>query len=223
MALMKSKLNTVPQRNKAVAFGFCREEEIKWNDSSNIPQLIKYLCLLYLNQNKDEFDINNCHKDLKINDNYIKSDGYGRSCFLKNIVKKGKYIWRFQLNEFEGVVCYDCLIGIYNTEFETTDYSYGFDDYFDNITFNNEISTGYGLRLDGRLTNPENSTIWGKKTELKCQPGDIIEMILDFNNLTLCFKINNKQCTVKIENGEYKAALTLCSGSFTLLSYQELY
>eukprot|EP01084_Bolivina_argentea_P066715 121631_1 len=219
MALMKSKLNTVPQRNKAVAFGFCREEEIKWNDSSNIPQLIKYLCLLYLNQNKDEFDINNCHKDLKINDNYIKTDSNFRSCFLKNIVNKRKYIWRFQQNE--GVIIAGCLIGIYDTKFKTSDYN--FDEFFDSVTFKSGISTGYGLRLDGRLTNPENSTIWGKKTELKCQPGDIIEMILDFNNLTLCFKINNKQCTVKIENGEYKAALTLCSGSFTLLSYQELY
>eukprot|EP01084_Bolivina_argentea_P066714 121630_1 len=215
MALMKSKLNTVPQRNKAVAFGFCREEEIKWNDSSNIPQLIKYLCLLYLNQNKDEFDINNCHKDLKINDNYIKTDSNFRSCFLKNIVNKRKYIWKFQVNG--SVFLGPCLIGIYNTKFEIINFDHFFDGGF------GTISTGYGLRLDGILTNPENSSIWGKQTELKCQCGDIIEMILDFNDLTLCFKINNKQCTVKIENGEYKAALTLCSGSFTLLSYQELY
>ncbi len=63
MAVNKTKLNSIPQRNKDVVFGFAREEETKCNNI-NIPEMIKYLCLLYLNQNKDKFVlVDNTRKD----------------------------------------------------------------------------------------------------------------------------------------------------------------
>ena len=61
MALKRSKLNEIPQRNKDLAFGFVKECEKE--NKSIIPSIIKYLCLNYLNQNKDKFDIKHVDKE----------------------------------------------------------------------------------------------------------------------------------------------------------------
>ena len=101
MALKPSKLNQIPQRNKDLAFGYVKECEISHN--SSIPKMIKYLCLIYLNQNKDEFDSNNTHKDLTINgQSIIRSKELDicdcNSCLLVNEVNTGINIWTFQNN-----------------------------------------------------------------------------------------------------------------------------
>ena len=64
MALKQSSLSQIPQRNKDLAFGYVHEKE-KENKIS-VPDMIKYLCLVYLNQNKDEFDGNLCDKKIEI-------------------------------------------------------------------------------------------------------------------------------------------------------------
>ena len=56
--------------------------------------------------------------------------------------------------------------------------------------------------------------------------GDIIEIKLDFDDLTLSFKTNENQCGVirGIEKTKYRACITIVkSAKFTLISYQEIY
>ena len=53
MSLKQSELQKIPQRNKDLGFGFAKRNENA--NRSTIPEMIKYLCLIYLNQNKDEF------------------------------------------------------------------------------------------------------------------------------------------------------------------------
>eukprot|EP01084_Bolivina_argentea_P196286 336509_1 len=145
-------LNNIPHRNKDLVFGFIRDQETEV-DYTVIPQLIRYLCLLYCNQNKDEFHMNTAHENIKLNGNRItndKADSYG-SCHLKNIVNKRKHIGKFQINKYD---CY-IMIGIYNVKFG-----------FDNV-----------------IDDPSE---WGKTTEL------------DFNNKTICYKMNDMEHSVDI-------------------------
>ena len=91
--------------------------------------------------------------------------------------------------------------------------------------------------LGGNLTDPNNCTHWdntrdNRTLDIKYKNGDIIEMILDLNHLTLSYKVNDKEynAVFEIEKGEYRAAVTLSTNfndgavsSIALLSYQEFY
>eukprot|EP01084_Bolivina_argentea_P299757 516737_1 len=223
MAFNKSKLNSIPQRNKDVAFGFCREEEKEWH----IPRMIKYLCLLYLNQNKDEFVGDNTRKDIAINGDCITSSTSISSCYLKNIVDKRKHVWKFMINKY---ILGNSGIGIYNNKFEFRrdtffDYSAGAGD--NNLT-------GYAMSFDGEKTDLNKSIdslgrlgCWGEDTGLALYNGNIFEMLLDFNEMKLYGKRARDDTYVElfhIDKGQYRAAVTLVDGSsVSLLSYQELY
>ena len=52
MAFKQSKLNQIPQRNKDLAFGYIHDHER--NHENIIPALVTYLCLRYMNQDKDK-------------------------------------------------------------------------------------------------------------------------------------------------------------------------
>ena len=221
MALKQSNLEQIPDRNKDLTFGYVKGCE-KANKSV-IPEMIKYLCLIYLNQNKDEFDKNHCHESLNIDGNTIQNtdDGGARSCMLTNIAIKGVHIWIFQCNK--GAFGADCdVIGIIRQQ-ENSDEEW--DLYLDTYFDENETNA-YGFGGQGSLTDPEDSNHWGEYYGTKCQNGWIIEMKLDFNNLTLSYKLNDDDCgkAFDIESGEYKAAITVYEESkYTLLSYQMIY
>ena len=218
MAFKQSKLNEIPQRNKDLTFGYVKECEKK--NKSTIPSMIKYLCLIYLNQNKDGFDVKFSHKDIKIDGDLIKAVGIGRRCTtcLTNIINSGTHIWRFKCYELSE--CPD-LIGI--AKFMELDDK--FSGYFDCALFK---STGYGWTSHGRLS--DSIYCWGVpygKAEDGWAKGDIIEMKVDFNRLELSYKVNQVDYgkAFDIEKGEYKAALTLYDqdGSYELVSYQYIY
>eukprot|EP01084_Bolivina_argentea_P306943 530478_1 len=222
MALNKIKLNSIPQRNKDVVFGFTREQENVSNNNFIMPQMIKYLCLLYLNQNKDEFDVDNNDTYIKLNGNSIicMSNSYVTSCSLKNIVYERKHIWKFKINKNGNQ---HSAIGIFNTkcEFEK-------DVYFDCLAFQCEHSnfSGYGISFSGKVTNLDNASVgWGKSIGLTFKEGDIIEIILDFNEMKLYTKKDDKYVHLfDIEKGKYKAAVAMVGdSSVELLSYQEVY
>eukprot|EP01084_Bolivina_argentea_P082877 150058_1 len=221
MAFSKTKLNKVPSRNKDLVFGFMRKKEHEWNNDILIPQLMRYLSLLYFNPNKDEFDVKYTHPNIEQNNYCItnKDVFLNPTSYLTNIVNKRKHIWRFKINEYDEEIA----IGIHNSKFERGRLGC----YFDNtIQDESKTPTGYGISLDGRMTNANNPTEWGQRTQIICLEDDIIEMILDFNELTLSYKVNDRQynSVFDIIEGKYRASVTLCRlSSVTLLSYQDFY
>eukprot|EP01084_Bolivina_argentea_P306941 530476_1 len=219
MALNKIKLNSIPQRNKDVVFGFTREQENVSNNNFIMPQMIKYLCLLYLNQNKDGFVVDNTRKDIQLNGDcisHVPETGCIASCYLKNTVYERKHIWKFKIHK-----CHDnSSIGIYNTKYEfNTNMS------FDYSTRYNNNRTGYAISFYGQLTNLSNCSSWGEDSGLEFKEGDIIEIILDFNVMKLYAKKDDKYVHLfDIEKGKYKAAVAMVGdSSVELLSYQEVY
>ena len=60
----------------------------------------------------------------------------------------------------------------------------------------------------------------------ECNDGDVLEMTLDFNDLSLAFKMNDEDCgkAFNIENGEYHVAITAFQKlKIELISYQKVY
>ncbi len=128
MAFNKSKLNKIPQRNNDLVFGFVREEEKQWKNDQFIPTMIRYLCLLYFNSNKDAFVAENICEDTafecKHNCITLSNAHLAGSAYLRNKVSQRKHIWRFKINKYNIGIAIEIL----NTKYKINDL-FG---YFDN-------------------------------------------------------------------------------------------
>ena len=221
MALKPSTLKQIPQRNKDLAFGYVREHEIDYN--SNYSQLIKYLVLLYSNQ-QDKFDVTATHPFIKINQNCIvdqrevSEDVEVHHSYLQNIATKGIHIWKFKFNaENSG----SQMIGIWKIKSGKI----VLDGPECDNTNDGENCTGYGITMNGLITNPENPSRFSHVTYDKIGDGDIIEMRLDLNKSLLTFKCNDTTHShfKHIENTAYRAVVTTYkkNDKFKLLYYQQ--
>ena len=193
-------IKEISQRHKDLAFGYLKQNENI--HKSNYPQLIKYLILVYSNS-KDEFDPIITHRRLVIDGNYVSINRNSDSSIsnLKNVVKKGVHIWRFKYhNSSDPVLGGTAAVGI-----------------------RNNVSEWYFVRTNGTKSDFETK-LERCKTAID---GDIIEMTLDFNKLTLTFKLNEKFNTkfIDIEKGLYRAMIILTDKGqgFTLTSYHDIY
>ena len=211
MALKQSELNKIPQRNKDLAFGYVKSCEKE--NKSNIPSMIKYLCLIYLNQNKDTFDANNTHKMITIDGDKIKSNTVKlQTSYMKNIISSGIHIWKFKCistktSTWIGITkCMKLKKNMLYLDYDKTDQiGYAF--------------SSYGMiDYEPHCREPYMSG-W--------VDGDIIEMKVDFNTRELSCKVNDqdRSKTFYINDDKYKAAITLhgFDVSFELLCYQHSY
>lgn len=217
MSLAKSSLNAVPQRNQDLIFGYVKECEKK--NKANIPNMIKYLCLIFFNVDRDEFDSNHKHQSVKINDNYIvyggeKNHAQYLNCYLQNIANTGIHIWKFQC---DSAFMFD-RIGLRNVETESLPLS----GYFD-MGQDQKTVVGYGYSLCGQMRNCFGI---GTYFNAPCKDADLIQMRLDCNKWTLEFKINDSiwRKGYDVLAGKYKAVVavygTNTSRKYTLVSYQ---
>ena len=223
MALKQSKLQQIPQRNKDLTFGYSRECGI--SNKKTIPDMIKYLCLIYLNETYETIDANYTHRNININGNVITCNSHTAiNCYLENIVNKLAHIWTFKCHQRSSLD----LIGIRKCK----DITPRLNGYFDGLTFGTAQSIkgrcgGYGFKVDGLLTNPDNPRQWGGYCQYKCINGDIIAMKLDFNDLSLSFKINdgNFDKAFDIQYNDYRAVITMTSqhSCYELISYHKVY
>ena len=92
-----SKLQEVPQRNKDLVFGYIRECEQEQEKDIAID-MIKYLCLIYLNETEDAFDKEHTNPGIEITGNTIHATGWKFNCYMKNIVNQGIHRWKFKCN-----------------------------------------------------------------------------------------------------------------------------
>ena len=213
MALKRSNLEQIPQRNKDLAFGYVKENEKsnKWT----IPSMIKYLCLIYLNQNRDEFDPKNTNEKIKIDGLTITALGTNTiATYLRNVVSEGCHIWRFKCGSKSDWTIGD-KIGIISNHAPIA-----LDHYFQQFGVQS-----YGFAVAGKL-------IGGSAYGRRCEIDDVIEMSVNFNDLTLSYKINDCDYgkAFDIEAGEYRATISLFApiwshpnSCYTLISYQHIH
>ena len=86
---------------------------------------------------------------------------------------------------------------------------------------------GYGLIVNYRRTTYDDDGKRGFFGNGYCKSGDIIEMILDLNNMTLSYTVNEEQWGVAfsdIEQTTYRAVVStnITQEAIELMSYQKL-
>ena len=228
-------LKVINDKNKLIIFGYIRQcqdnlfvKEQTISSYYNISELIIHLCLYFYFRDWDEFDKNNKSKNIIIDNNkksikQIVNNWGWHSISLSNIVNKGIHRWIFEINK-NNLDCWE-LIGIW----KCNKCQFVFENSFDSIG----VDTGYCWCMSqGALVDPNSpgtrlkdygSTI----TEINTNNNhnNIIQMILNFDQLTLSYIIKGVDYGVafdNIEQTEYKAAVTLASkdSKLTLKSYE---
>ena len=102
--------------------------------------------------------------------------------------------------------------------------------FFDGAAEHDGTVVGYSFVLDGYLTDTENAkSAPSKSYGESCSDNDIIEMKLDFNDLSLSYKIKGKDFgkAFDIKEGRYRAAVGLWNYNeeqkiATLISYEHI-
>ena len=203
---------------KLLVFGYSRriQRQLPRNNVYyNIPSTIYMICIMYYVTFKDEWNPDLKQFFMTINGNRLSSKpnswGSGRA-FLQNIVSKGRHEWIFKIHKFMHIRS-GASIGIWNMKHDPkgvlncgtgTDanraYLYLFTDRKLNIHEKKYGLTGYNT--------------YGKK----CEPGAIISIHVDFNDLTVWYTINGRDCgkAFDIKPGEYSVFFASASMVFDI-------
>ena len=184
-----------------IIYGYIR----KYSDN-DLPLDIMGICVSYFSGDPDEWDPIWINVYVKLKGKSIINKGLSKTTsFCKRIVECGHHEWKFKIKNISGEMIFG-IWKVYQTAIPafisgenfmyTRSGNYGFS------ARNGKISESYGY-YDGYKY---------KQYAKKCEKGAIIEMILDFNQLTLNFKINGKDYGVShyIQKGQYRAAVYMC-------------
>ena len=133
----------------------------------------------------------------------ISDDDYWNynSAFCKNIVNEGLCHWKFRIKKrSENSRNWAFVIGIWSTK--TTKEP-------PRNTYFTKDRSSYAFVADSAKMVNESGGGFGNDYGVKCKEGDIIDMYLDFNNLTLRYCINDKDYGVacNVDNASYRAAV----------------
>merc|ERR1712228_378981 len=196
MALTMGKKQNINQKTKDAVSGFIRHEF-----HADIPNEIAQICLLFY-AIIDRFDPKCVSSRITLNEETqtVTQFHYKKaSCYLENIVESGRWEWKFQLVRTYTSSVRWAMIGISKAQKFLP-----MDTYF---TIGHNQGYGYSTS-DGRKTTVIGgyaAAPYGKK----CVDGDIVEMILDFDELSLSFKVNGIDYGKShyITHGKYRAAV----------------
>ena len=232
-------MEEIPERNKELTFGYCREAEEK--NRLSIPAMLKYMALLYFNLNQDKFDRDLTWRAIEINGNQVQSDGMASwivNAFGENLVQRGINIWKFQCN-----VSNHDILGIKKTAMEYGLFTksaigkwgypsgVGAFDEGDSRKTDYAPSEGYGIVIpSGNLTHRNNAKKTGKLMfDGGIKNNDTLEMMLDCKQWTLSFKLNNGKFKHAFDiepQFKYRAAISMggnAKSNYELLSFQQIY
>ena len=240
-SLKQTNLIKIPQRNKDATFGYVKECEQKYQQNQIIPSMIKYLCLIYFNQTQDAFDQENTNTNLQIDDantvilpsriciNDESTNGLyeKENSYLQNVVSQGIHIWIFKQRNLEYSTD---MIGIRNIQHCPLPLT----GWFDQCKEDEYRVLGYAYCLAGYKKELQSDGLhwnsvkpWGQE----CKSGDKIQMTLNFQDLSLHFKLNDTDLgkAFTIQRGSYRAAISLYDDGMgsnpieiELISYQHI-
>eukprot|EP01084_Bolivina_argentea_P262118 443189_1 len=206
------QLKCINQRTQYSVFGFVR---ISQKSFWNVPVAIINIILFYFYD--DEWDKNCKSDDIRIvGSSVINTSWYTSSAYLRRSVSEGIHVWSFKIDELYNDRVWQ-LIGCWKTKFDPV---------IDRLFTTDGGNKCYAFSLNyGYLMDPSKK--YGQRLKnygIQCKYGDIIKMTLNFNDLTLSFKMNNIEygTAFDVERTSYKVAATLSRGrtKFTLLSYK---
>lgn len=205
-----SRLQRMPQKKRYTVCGFVRNE-MAASSEYEIPSTIFDLCLLFYIFENDKWDLNNIGSKMEISDDKTiitttESGGFSTT-FLERIMEYGIHEWKFKIIECQRWAGY-VVIGIWRLNKENdippTDTFFTDKNRFTNKFYSFDITQGSINQWNHQFGRPV-------KYGWKCKKDSIIEMILDFQSLSLKFKIDGIDCgqSHSIESGQYKAAVSM--------------
>ena len=186
-----------------------------------IPEMIKYMFLIYFNIDIDIFDKNMTNDAFEIlgNDsiislprNFVLGSGTNNNSYLLNTAltqNGGIHAWKFRQN----AVNWNDSIGI--SKISSL-----------NLVGDLDKDGQYCFMLSGHLLESHKELTYGDAYGEAYKTNSIIEMILDCNNKSLRWIINNKDYgkAFDIEDGSYRAVVSLYNDGggcmVELISYQ---
>eukprot|EP01083_Nonionella_stella_P157621 511932_1 len=211
-----------PETDHCIRVRYKTKEVFHW---SNYSQIVKFKTRKKL---EDTFDPQNVGTDMRLTaSNTIvtkENDSNYRSVLLSHVINgRNKYHWQFKILCSVGshwnpliVSSWNPLIGIRKTSF-----AFKHDTYFTNTTNNGYAY--YNCNNKGMITNPSEPGHPGQAYGNLIKTGDVIDMFVDMNALTLSYHHNGSDCgkAFDIDRTEYKAAVTFYSheNSIQLVSF----
>ena len=192
-------------------YGFIREQ---YNDL--VPDGVILICLLFYGNDTDKWDINNISDYIQLDEEqaivtHIKRQ-QPTSVFLTREVHSVIHSWKFKVIKCRNHKWCTMHIGIWNVSKND-----GKPPKLNTFNYVKDERQGYSFSTSaGKIRSSSTEYVkWGEK----CPDGSIVDMTVNFNELSLCFKLNGKNCgkAYDIEPGKYRAAVYLC---FTKDSFQ---
>eukprot|EP01084_Bolivina_argentea_P209043 356177_1 len=205
------KRNNVNNKSKLIVYGYLREfqnntfgEISKINPYYNMPQIVENICLIYYYL-YDKWDSQYIAKVHTLNEKNqcIEHTGepFYQSSFCSTIADCGKYHWKFKIKHVpkqHGWI----VIGIWKTMSKRKPPIHTY------FTEGDSYDSGYGYVVtEANITNASGGGRGGSYG-VTCKSGDIVDMLLNFDNLTLKYSVNDKDMGIAflITNTPYKAA-----------------
>ena len=200
--------------------------------SLDIPKEICDLCVDYINLNHDEFIINE-KADVEVVDNRVIGRQFAAQAasggivhiYMRNVVKTGINIWRFKYIE----EVFDDADNIWVKFFKRSKYSsigiFKSKHEMKRVSKIEDVN-GYWIsfRESDGIFRPQQ-TIYNEWESI--ENGDLIDIRLDMNDLSLSIRINDKEYIkmFDVEDTEYRAivSVNLKTADWKFVSYQHIY
>ena len=202
-----STLKRAQQLHKDLVFGFIRiQTRKKKKFMMNVPKLIDYLVLQYFYITSDVWDSRLISQGIRLRENTIicgsDQEADGTTSFGFETITFGTFKWKFRVDNLEGD---DSSFGIIRVDNNS-------------LPLRNATDTN-GFFTEECMDYCYPTTIEYVLQYTPCNPGDVLIMELDLNNLKLNFEMNGFTETISIEQGHYKACVNLYwpNDSITLL------
>ena len=250
--MLSSNYNNIPQRNIDLTNGFIKEIGIS---SDIIPIELNHLCLAFINLNTDQFCrvlwFNDNHEIENIDNRIVtiseKLNLTNRLIYLRNIVDQGVNIWKFKHIELRskplgrgqtawslGQLFKHASIGIVKSQYINQTNHKQIKSFLNlrcyNLTGDNVTNTGYEITHRGdRLKLKVKDEVYDKIDNfgIGIKNGDIVELRLNMNELTLSVKLNGSEYIklFDVDDSKYSAIVSVNQNSngWELLSYQHIY
>ena len=217
MSTVFSKLKDVDDRSRKITLGYIRRIERLISSNHAIPMDIKNLCLIYYFI-KEKWDKKLKHPSIMIDGDSVFNKHAQNSAFLSNIVDKGIAVWTIRFDQI-GTGRNWRTFGIRKVNTMKIDHN--------DFTYFEKREKGFSYIYDrGQLSSITNCGCYGDNYGTKCEVGDVIQMTLNMNDLTLSYQVNGKdygKAFENIENTAYRAAVTMENDTkVTLVKYEQI-
>lgn len=194
-------IKKIRQSRKDAVFGYIRND--KTLKGIQIPKGIILICIVFLGNSTDEFDPKWKGKTMTLSNDNRRVEyevGGQQNIYCKRVIESGYHRWRFKIVETSETSSH-FIIGIWRCSEDK-------DPPLDNW-FTQGKDQGYGYTIDGGKKTRTSDGCTSEYYGVRVKSGDIVEMIADFDELSLSYKVNDEPCgkSHDITQDKYRAAI----------------